>query len=104
MEIGLFQLENLILTRTGFTFLDLRKAPAPHASPDLQAILDKAVRVPGAAAAEHLRERRIPPSAPVVLLCEDGQVSGQVARGLESAGYQNVYVVVRGELGLLTEL
>ena len=104
MEIGLFQLENLILTRTRFTFLDLRKNPVRHVSPELQAVLDQAVRVPADAAATHLREGQIPPLTPVVLLCEDGQVSGQVARGLELAGYQNVYVVVRGEAGLLTEL
>ena len=103
MEIGLFQLENLVLTRTQFVFLDLRtKASDPHAQ--LTAVYKQSERVQPEAAEEHLRTKNVAPTAPVVLLCENGKTSHKTASRLEKAGYLNVYVVKRGEAGLLSEL
>ncbi len=103
MEIGLFQLENLILTRSQFVFFDLRSNPGdPHAQ--LTTVYKSAERLKPEAVDDSLRSKNVPTSAPVVLLCENGKASREVADRLEKAGYQNVYVVKRGEEGLLSEL
>lgn len=102
MDIGLFQLENLIVTRTKFVFLDLRERV--ETSAELKSILNEAVRVATGEIEKYLKENQIPQAAPIVLLCEKGKASSKAARQLEALGYTQVYVVTRGEAGLLSEL
>ena len=101
MEIGLFQLENLMVSRVQFYFLDLRESPV--ANPALATLLAQAIRVSASHVQEHLNKNQIGKDYPVVLLCEDGNVSSHVAHSLESAGFKNIYTVARGTSGLLSD-
>jgi rhodanese-related sulfurtransferase len=101
MEIGLFQLENLILSRTQFTLLNLRTDGA--LPPELADMLRSAVHVRSADVQAYLTEKKISLDYPVILMCEDGRASGAVAERLGQLGYKNVYVVEGGTEGLLRE-
>jgi rhodanese-related sulfurtransferase len=103
MEIGLFQLENLFLSRTQFCFLDLRPMREPL-EPSLDALLAKATPVAPEKVEEYLRAAGIAKSFPVVLVCDHGEVSTKLTRKLEAAGHDNIYIVARGAGGLASEL
>lgn len=104
MEIGLFQLENLVLTRTQFGLLDLRQVPAVTSVRPIDMILKAAVAVTPAQVVNYIQTQKWIKEYPVVLLCESGQVSSQIARQLEATGYSNIYVVAGGAEGLLSEV
>jgi len=103
LEIGLFQLENLLLTRTGFCFLDLRgegeSTPAAVAS-----MLSSAHRLLPADTTAYLQDHVQSKEHPIVLICADGRASQTMAQSLEASGYKQVYVVNRGVSGLLEDL
>jgi rhodanese-related sulfurtransferase len=103
MEIGLFQLENLMHANARFCFLDLRAA-AGEVPPALAAILVRAEKVGAAQVEDYLKEKIPAKEAPVILLSEDGRSAQTLAAKLESAGYTNIYVVEGGVAGLLSEL
>lgn len=103
MEIGLFQLENLFLNPNRFLFFDLRSEKRPSA-PAIDGYLSRAVAMEPGDLSAHLRAEQTPLEFPVLLLCQDGETSGQIARELEAAGYMNIYVVTGGVAGLLSEL
>lgn len=101
MTIGLFQLENLAMMPTRFAFLDLRAQAAPVSS-HIDNLLMRSTLVAPEKAESHLKDAD--KEEPVVLVCEDGNTSMEVARRLEAAGFDNVYVVSGGVAGLLSEL
>ncbi|MBX3020848.1 MAG: rhodanese-like domain-containing protein [Bdellovibrionales bacterium] len=103
MPIGLFQLENLSMTGARFAFFDLRVEAKP-VTPHIDRLLMKAEHVRVNEAEARLGKIVPDKSAPVVLLCENGKTSRDLAHRLESAGYANVYVVSGGVEGLLSEL
>ncbi len=104
MEIGLFQLENLTISRSPFTFLDLR-ADRSRALPDqLQNCVKVARPTPPEQVEEFLTKESGPKDRPILLMCENGKISAATADRLESAGYANVYIVAGGVDGLLSEL
>ena len=104
MDIGLFQLENLLYTHTRFCFLDLREAVAAVENAALKPLIARAERVPAEKVEGHLNETQIAKEAPIVLLCENGRSSAAVSQRLEKSGYKNVYVVEGGVEALLLEL
>ena len=104
MEIGLFQLENLLMSRTQFCFLDLRENLAPSMDPVLDAIFNKATPLKAGVVENHLTQNISAKDFPIVLICEDGKTSAKVAQKLEASGLTNVYVVARGAEGLRSEL
>lgn len=104
MEIGFFQLENLIITNSRFTFLDLRASSGQPPHPSLAPLLARAVAVSPANVNSYLRDNKVDKNSPVVLLCEDGRASQKARESLETLGFLNVYVVERGVEGLLSEL
>lgn len=103
MEIGLFQLENLTISRSPFTLLDIRESRV-ELPKELENLLKSAHAVTAAAALEFLEKKGGPKDQPILLLDESGRSSGVLAESLESAGYKNVYIVERGVEGLLSEL
>lgn len=103
MQIGLFQLENLIISRAGFCFLDLG-ALSGEAPEGLQEVLEVSEKVHSEGVHEYLQTNSIEKTYPIVLMCKDGNQSGEIAKRLEASGYLNVYVVTRGVSGLLEEL
>lgn len=104
MEIALFQLENLVVARAPFCFLDLREGDKAEVPEPLKAILRLAHAVPAKDVSAYLDREKIPKDRPIVLICSDGCASQKVSEDLEAASYRNVYVVARGVLGLLSEL
>ena len=106
MEIGLFQLENLLISRSPFLFLDLRSVTELESASlpaELQNVVAGAVRIGPAEVLGHLKGLNHDLDRPLVLLSQDGSVSEQVAAQLEAGGYRNVYVVAGGVVGLLSE-
>ncbi len=103
MEIGLFQLENLFLSPSQFFFFDLRTEKRPIA-PNLDQYLSRATAMEAPELAGHLKAQNTPLEYPILLLCQDGGTSAEIARELEAAGYTNIYVVTGGVTGLLSEL
>ncbi len=103
MEIGLFQLENLRLTGLAFRLLDLRQEPKAEVEA-LSSALNGASSVQAQDVPAYLAAQAHDKHQPVVLLCETGQRSAQVASQLETAGYTNIYVIQCGITGLLSEL
>ncbi len=102
MEIEFFQLENLLVSRTQFQFLDLRLRVPADTPVEIQRLLHNSVRVKADDVVGHLSGTE--KDRPVVLFCEDGQSSRHVAQRLEAAGFTHVYTVVEGEVGLRSEL
>lgn len=100
MEIGLFQLENLILSRARFCFLDLRRDPGAQLPPALQTLVKDATAVEPKAVAGHLQSLKSGKQFPIILMCETGATSSRVAAELERDGYSNIYVVEGGTEGL----
>lgn len=103
MEIGLFQLENLVHSRAQFLFLDVRET-RPQVPPNLEQLLSSAIKVEVKEVANYLQKNLPNPQAPVILLSEDGKSAANLSSTLESAGYGNVYVIEGGVEGLLSEL
>ena len=101
MEIGLFQLENLLAIRNQFIFLDIRKKFEPWPR-ELNRLLQTAVHVDQSR--NYLSTQKIPVETPVILIDENGERSKVEARELELAGYKQLYIVAEGVLGLLSEL
>ena len=103
MEIGLFQLENLTLMPTRFLYLDLR-VDDQDLPPNLLTILKSAQRLNPELLDSHLTQMKADQNTPMVLVCETGDCSRQMAQRLVKNGYQQVYVVSGGVRGLLAEL
>ena len=103
--IGLFQLENLVLSRSPFIFLDLRTPGEESALPvPLNNYLKVATPIKAHEVQQHLQKIAADKIKPVLLLSEDEVIASAVARDLEAAGYTNVYIVAGGVAGLLSEL
>ena len=101
MEIGLFQLENLLAIQNQFVFLDIR-VKFEEWPTALKPVLRNAVHVDQSR--NYLATHKISKETPIILICENGEKSKTVARELELEGYQQTYIVVEGVLGLLSEL
>lgn len=101
--IGLYQLENLLVARPSFRFLDLRIRPQIVALTRVQAVLTHASVVRSAEIKNHLQATHAQKTDPIVLLCEDGRLSASVGDLLDGAGYQQIYIVEGGLDGLLRE-
>jgi len=103
MEIGLFQLENLLYSRNMFLLIDLR--PPGLSTPEaLLGPLKSTQRLAPGQVEEFLETSRHLKERPLVLLCEDGTHSRRLAGKLEQKGYSNVCVVADGVVGLLSEV
>lgn len=103
MEIGLFQLESLMLNPNMFLLIDMRADRGP-AGPPLDPLLSRARHVVPEQLQSYLVAEKIPRERPLVLLCGDGRVSQAAASALEAAGFDQVYIVAGGLSGLLSEI
>ncbi|MGE0526607.1 MAG: rhodanese-like domain-containing protein [Bdellovibrionales bacterium] len=103
MEIGLFQLENLFLVPSRWVFIDIRESHGP-VEPQVESLLRKATPLSRREVRVHLERCGADREAPIVIVCETGASSAEVARELERAGFNQVYIVAGGVAGLLSEL
>jgi len=102
-QLGLYQLENLLMARPSFKFLDVRLQPRAVSIPRVQNILANATVVTSSQALTYLRNTDSRADDPIVLLCEDGRLSHSVAVQLEAAGFRQSYITEGGLDGLLRE-
>ena len=103
MDIGLFQLENLIHSNIRFNFLDLRQSFKPI-PPELELVVSRGIKLGATRARDYLTHEKLSKDSPVILLSEDGAFARTTSLELESLGYKNIYVIVDGVEGLLSEL
>lgn len=105
MEIGWFQVENLLLHQVPFLFLDVSKEEisASHQ------VDDKVARL--LARAQKVLPQEIEPlladkaqDFPVVLVCESGQTSLTIGEKLAQQGFLNIYIVEGGKHGFQGEV
>lgn len=104
--IGFFQFDNLVRNRVPFlllkTAVDVESLFGVMEKMHLRnfsVVLDK-MDVQQAQAA--MAERHADQESPVVVLCEDGVNSMELAKGLCAQGFRNVYYVLDGVKGLST--
>lgn len=102
VELGLFQLENLFQNPNRFSFFDLRRERKPS-TPQIEKLLKQAIEASAHDLVERLTAEKVAKEHPIVLVCETGATSAQLARELESAGFEQIYIVAGGVEGLLSE-
>ena len=93
MAIGRYQLENLIRSGVKFTFFNLASEQVSGKGDELA---NAATRIGASEVLSRLQTDGAAPDSAVVLICEDGVKSKQVAQQLEQAGFMNVYRVEGG--------
>ena len=96
LEIGYFQLENLQMNSIPFVFLDLRESKELIADEPLKSILSSSVPLDESEVLNYLSEKLDSKDVPVVLLCQNGEVSKKIAQDLESKGYINIHIIEGG--------
>lgn len=100
--IGLFQLENLVLSRSPFQFIDVRVQESASPPEPIFSYLKVAVKVTPENIRAHLRVAD--KNRPVLLIGQDEREAAVVACDLEAAGFTNVYIIAGGVDGLVSEL
>lgn len=98
LQIGRYQLENLLRQQIKFHFYDLSD-DSPQAPPRHE-LTATALRLPAGDVLAHLRAQNAAGDAPIVLICENGSKSVALAAELEQNSFRNVYVV-RGGIAAL---
>lgn len=109
-EISFYQLENLIMQRVPFKFLNFSDeqkllSAFAHLNPYYMRFLkDQLYSVTTEEKAlEFISSQSFPLDMPMVLLCEDGESSKSLAQKLEQTGFKNVYVIAAGLKQLLQD-
>ena len=99
-SIGFFQLESLILARSPFLFFDL------GCGEDCPPVIARYVKHAEKIRAEDIAKRVSgeDKSRPILLISREERPSLEAARGLETAGFNNVYIIAGGVEGLVSEL
>ena len=93
LQIGVYQLRNLVQQKVLFQMLDLRHGKSLLESSEL---LKNAIKVSGQDVLEHVRKTGLAVHDHIVLICEDGTESLLRAQALENQGYINVFVLDGG--------
>ena len=104
MEIGFFQLENLVLSRTPFLFVDAREDRSVELPKELAACVVHAEPVAGADLVMFLNKRAGSKDGAILVISETARSSEELRAKLEVEGYNNVYILAGGLEGLLSEL
>jgi rhodanese-related sulfurtransferase len=96
MTIGRYQLENLQRQAVPFLFLDLRASQARGGEARGHELLKGSVAVESQEVVAYVKALGVPPSHPIVIICEQGIKSMDAARVLEQNSFMNVFVVEGG--------
>ncbi len=107
-QIGIYQIENLVLQRVPFTLLDLTTqgnltAPFEHLNPYYLNFFKNLILKTTAADYQSTEKfQSLPKDAPIVIICDSGEDSKKIASELESTGYINSFYVAGGAKTLAT--
>ncbi|MES2856496.1 MAG: rhodanese-like domain-containing protein [Bdellovibrionota bacterium] len=96
MEIGQYQLENLMKNGVRFSYFDLSDTNATAQHP----LLKGSQQIGHDAVVKHIGDLGLSKDAPIVLICQNGTKSLEVARKLSENSYLNVYVIEGGHASL----
>ena len=99
LQIGRYQLENLVREGVRFLFIDFR-SEAQRTARAADPLLAKTMPMSTGELHENLKSNQVPLDAAILLLDETGESSVSVATTLELQGYKNVYVIRGGAAGL----
>lgn len=109
-EISFYQLENLILQRVPFHFINIANEEALlscfiHINPYFQKFLKDQLRTVASLekAQELIKENQFSIDTPLVLICENGEISKKLAEELEQKAFKNVYVIAGGLKQLISD-
>lgn len=113
-EITFYQLENLILQKVPFKFIDLHSTNEAssneiheafkHLNPYyLRFFKEQFVEMTSQNTLEEINLLKLSLETPFILLCKDGQHSSKKASELEAFGYKNIYVLTGGLQQLLKD-
>lgn len=109
-EISFYQLENLIMQRVPFKFLNLSEEQKllqafSHLNSYYSRFLkDQLFTIENEEKTiEFVQTQNFSLDMPMVLLCNEGSLSKKVAFELEKIGYKNVYVIASGIQQLLLD-
>jgi rhodanese-related sulfurtransferase len=103
LELGLFQLENLIHARSPFLFFNLSEHDVQASDPKLASYLKTAIVIHPDRLLEHLKSQKVDPQYPIVVMCDDGVISREAATALGKKGFGQVYIIEGGYQGLVKE-
>ena len=101
-QVGIYQIENLILQRVPFTFLDLTNtgdviAQFKHLNPYYLNFFKNLILKTTAAEYKSTEKfQLLSKVAPVVIVCDSGDDSKKIANELESIGYINAFYIEGG--------
>lgn len=105
-QIGIYQIENLVLQRVPFTLFDLTSdskliAPFEHLNPYyLNFLKAQIVKTTPGEFKTNEKFMTLSKDAPIVVVCESGVESLKIAQALEAEGYINVFYVTGGVASL----
>ncbi len=100
-SVSWFQIENLLINRIYFLFIDMSLNEGPGELPPELRELRRVI--PAERVVEEVQTLISSPDQPVILLCEDGKRSGPVAETLGALGLTNVFIVSGGAQDLINE-
>lgn len=107
-QIGIYQIENLVLQRVPFTLLDLTKdsnlvTPFEHLNPYyLNFLKAQILKTSPAEYKSTGKFQALTKEAPIVVICDSGNESLKISHELEAEGYINVFYVTGGFASLTT--
>lgn len=107
-QIGIYQIENLILQRVPFTLMDLTQesdliTPFEHLNPYyLNFLKTQILKTTTHDYQSNEKFQSLSKEAPIVIICDSGKDSIKVSQELQADGYINVFYVSGGFRGLKT--
>jgi len=105
-QIGIYQIENLVLQRVPFTLLDFTKdtsliTPFEHLNTYyLNFFKNQILKTTPTEFKTTEKFQSLSKEAPVVIICDSGKDSLKIATELEAEGYINVFYVAGGSASM----
>jgi len=101
LELDTFQFESVVMSYAIFrlfVFEEALEVPEPK-----KIFFQRAEKVEPQVLIKKLQEEAVALEFPIVLICSDGHVSGQIAKDLSDNGFKNICVLAGGARAFLEE-
>lgn len=103
-KIGFYQFNNLIRNRIPFLLINLGQEISSWYESIFKMHLEaQQRRIDGSEIDSLLQTEKTPKDFPILLLCQNGRTSTQVADKLKNQGYTNVYLIDGGIQQMMTD-
>ena len=97
MTVNADQFKGLMSSGAPFVLIDLREESS-------RPVINRARKMGSAEAVNHVQTNKMDLAQPIVILCDDGDVSMKVAEELDERGYINVVVLEGGNKVIANEI